>query len=80
MPWSRSDQCGQFSQNLGVRWVEFNAARYVEACTGSQGWLLGDAMGRYVYVHALSSGQPVTATFGADGDEAPQRVRVDQRG
>jgi len=60
-----------------VRWVEFNAARYVEACTGSEGWLLGDAMGRYVYVHALSSGQPVTATF---GDEAPQRVRVDQRG
>ena len=44
------------------------------------GWLLGDAMGKYVYVRALSSGQPVTATFGADGDEAPQRVRVDQRG
>jgi hypothetical protein len=44
------------------------------------GWLLGDAMGRYVYVHALSTVQPVTATFGADGDEAPQRVRVDQRG
>jgi hypothetical protein len=47
---------------------------------GFGGWLLGGAMGRYVYVHALSSGQPATATFGADGDEAPQRVRVDQRG
>ena len=67
----------QFSQNLGARWLEFNAARYVEACTASGGWLLGDAMGRYVYVHALSSGQSVTATFGADGDEAPRRVRAD---
>ncbi|HYX98113.1 MAG TPA: hypothetical protein VE908_00960 [Mycobacterium sp.] len=25
----------------------------------------------------VCSGQTVTATFGADGDEAPQRVRVD---
>jgi hypothetical protein len=66
--------------NLGARRVGFNAARHVEACTGSGGWLLGDPMGRYVYVHTLSSGPPVTATFGADGDEAPQRVRVDQRG
>jgi hypothetical protein len=46
LPSRRGDQCGQFSQNLGVRWVEFNAGRYVEACTGSGGWLLGDALGR----------------------------------
>jgi hypothetical protein len=42
----RGDKCSQFSQNLGVRSVEFNAARDVEARTGSGGWAAGDGQVR----------------------------------
>jgi hypothetical protein len=40
------EQCGLFSQNLGVRSVEFNAARNVEARTGSGAWAAGDGQVR----------------------------------
>ena len=42
----RGEQCGLFSRNLDVRSVESNAARDVEARTGSGGWAAGDGQVR----------------------------------